>query len=86
MFTKSKIALAAALILGTASVALAGSDNDDGAGHDRGEGRVQSWQEIQRAQESFQARIQAQYAGSSYGLESPTHKPASSHPKSRRGY
>ena len=90
MFTKSKIAFAAALILGTASVALAGSDNDDGAGHDRGEGRVQSWQEIQRAQESFQARIQAQYrpanAGSAYGLESPTHKPASSHPKSRRGY
>jgi hypothetical protein len=86
MLTKTKIAFAAALILGTASAALAGSDNDDGAGHDRGEGRVQSWQDIQRAQESFQARIQAQYAGSAYGLGSPTRKPASSHAKSRRDY
>ena len=90
MLTKTTTALAAALILGTASAALAGSDNDDGAGHDRGEGRVQSWQEIQQAQESFQARIQAQYhtanAGSAYGLRSQTRKPASSHPKSRRDY
>jgi hypothetical protein len=90
MFTKSKIAFVAALILGTASAALAGSDNDDGAGHDRGEGRVQSWQDIQQAQGSFQSRMQAQYrtanAGSAYGLGSPTHKPASSHPKSRRDY
>jgi hypothetical protein len=90
MLTKTKIAFAAALILGTASVALAGSDNDDGAGHDRGEGRTQSWQEIQRAQDSFQRQIQAQYradnAGSAYGLGSQTRKPASSHSKSRRDY
>jgi hypothetical protein len=90
MFTKTKIAFAAAIILGAASAALAGSDNDDGAGHDRGEGRTQTWQDIQRAQEFFQSRIQAQYhtnnAGSAYGLGSPTHKLASSHPKSRRDY
>jgi len=90
MLTKTKIAFAAALILGTASAAMAGSDNDDGAGHDRGEGRVQSWQDIQRAQGSFQARIQAQYpadnARSAYGLGPTTHKPASSQPKSRRDY
>jgi hypothetical protein len=90
MLTKTKIAFAAALILGTASAALAGGDNDDGARHDRGEGRVQSWQDLQRAQESIQRQIQAQYqtdnAGSAYGLGSPTHKPASSHPKSRRDY
>ena len=90
MLTKTKIAFAAALILGTASAAMAGSDNDDGAGHDRGEGRVQNWQEIYRAPGSFQARIQAQYPAdngrSAYGLGPTTHKPASSHAKSRRDY
>ena len=90
MLTKTKIAFAAALILGTASVAMAGSDNDDGAGHDRGEGRVQNWQQILGAQGSFQARIQAQNpadnARSAYGLGPTTHKPASSHAKSRRDY
>jgi len=86
MLTKTKIAFAAALILGTASAAMAGSDNDDGAGHDRGEGRVQNWQDIYRAQGSFQAQYPADNARSAYGLGSPTRKPASSHPKSRRDY
>jgi hypothetical protein len=85
MFNKTKIALAAIIIVGAASAAMAGGDaSDDGWSHERGEGRTQSWQDVQRSQESIQRRIAAEYhtanAASAYGLGSPTHK------KSRRDH
>jgi hypothetical protein len=69
MLTKTKFALAAALVLTTAPVALAGSDNDDGG---QGGGyRVQTWQDIGQARQDVQNQIQRQYhtgnAGSAYG-------------------
>jgi hypothetical protein len=82
MLTKTKIALAAALVLGTASVALAGSDNDDGG---QGGGfQVQTWQDIARARQNFENQIQRQYhtgnAGSAYGYAvSPKHMHRATH-------
>jgi hypothetical protein len=78
MLTKTKIALATALFLGTAPVALAGSDNDDGG---QGGGfRVQTWQEIARDWQAFQNQIQRQdhtgNAANAYGYVAPkqTHR------------
>src|ERR1700733_5802639 len=73
MLTKTKIALATALILGTASVALASNENDEQGGY-----QVQTWQQIQQDQRAFQNQIQRQYhdgdAGSAYGyVVSPKH-------------
>jgi hypothetical protein len=74
MLTKTKIALAAALILGTASAALA-NDNDR---NDRGGYQVQTWQQIEQGQRDFENQIQRQYhtgnAGSAFGyVVSPKH-------------
>lgn len=43
MFTKTMITVSVAVVLGTASAALAGSDRDEGGGY-----QVQNWQGIQR--------------------------------------
>jgi len=80
MLTKTKIALATALILGTASAALA-NDND---GNDRGGYQVQTWQQIEQARRDIQNQIQRQYhtgnAGSAFGyVVSPKHTHRASH-------
>jgi hypothetical protein len=75
MSTKTKIALAAALILGTASAALA----SDTATDERGGGPVQTWQDIQRDAQDIQNQIKSEYhtgsAGGAYGYVKPS-KPA----------
>jgi hypothetical protein len=67
MFTKTTTALAAALILGTASAALA-NDSDR---NDTGGGPTQTWQDIEHARQDIQNQIQKLYhtgnAGSAYG-------------------
>jgi hypothetical protein len=66
MATKTKIALAAAIVLGAASAALA-SEREEGGG-----GPVQTWQDVQRDQQAIQRQIQNQYhlgnGGNAYGL------------------
>ena len=79
MLTKTKIALATALILGTASAALANEPTDE-----RGGGPVQTWQDIARDRQDIQNQIQRQYhtgnAGSAYGyVVSPKHTHRASH-------
>jgi hypothetical protein len=85
MLTKTKIALAAALILGPASAVLANE-----GGEETGGGPVQTWQDIQRSAQDSRYQIKKQHhagnAGSSYGLvKSPkqTH-PASHEPSQDR--
>jgi hypothetical protein len=56
MLTKIKVALAATLLLGTASVALANPDDSDVGGYP-----VQTWQDIQHDQQDIQNQIQRQY-------------------------
>ncbi len=68
MLTKTKIALAAAvLILGPASTVLA----NDTVGEENYGGPTQTWQDIQQDQQNIQRQIQSQYhtgnAGSDYG-------------------
>jgi hypothetical protein len=80
MLTKTKIALATALILGTASAAVA-NDNDR---NDRGGYQVQTWQQIEQDQRAFQNQIQRQShsgnAGSAFGyVVSPKHHRRASH-------
>jgi hypothetical protein len=73
MLTKTKIALAAALILGTASAAMAGNDESTYGGP------VQTWQDIEHARQDIQNQIRKQYhtgnASSAYGyVVVPKHK------------
>jgi hypothetical protein len=80
MLTKTKIALATALILGTASAASA-NDNDR---NDRGGYQVQTWQQIGQDQRDFQSQFQRQYhtgnAGSAFGyVVAPKHAHRASH-------
>jgi hypothetical protein len=78
MLTKTKIALATALILGSASVALASNENDEQGGY-----QVQTWQQIRQDQRAFQNQIQRQShagsAGSAYGYVSPKHTHRAAH-------
>jgi hypothetical protein len=79
MLTKTKIALATALILGTASAALANDQTDERGGY-----QVQTWQQIGQDQRDIQNRIQSQYhtgnAGSAFGyVVSPKHTHRASH-------
>jgi CHASE3 domain sensor protein len=62
MLTKTKIALATALILGTASAALASNENDE-----RGGFQVQTWQQIEQDRRDIQNQIQRQYPGNASG-------------------
>ena len=67
MLTKTKIALATALILGTASVALASNENDEQGGY-----QVQTWQQI--GQDQIQKQYHTGNAGSAFGyVVSPKH-------------
>ena len=79
MLTKTKIALATALVLGTASAALAGDQTDERGGY-----QVQTWQQIGQDQRDVQNQIQRQYhagnAGSAFGyVVSPKHTHRASH-------
>jgi hypothetical protein len=79
MLTKMKIALATALMLGTASAALASNENDE-----RGGFQVQTWQQIEQDRRDIQNQIQRQYhtgnAGSAFGyVVSPKHRHRASH-------
>jgi hypothetical protein len=79
MLTKTKIALATALVLGTASAALAGDQTDERGGY-----QVQTWQQIGQDQRDLQNQIQRQYhtgnAGSAFGyVVSPKHTHRASH-------
>ena len=79
MLTKTKIALATALVLGTASAALANEQTDE-----RGGGPVQTWQDIARDRQDIQNQIQRLYhtgnPGSAYGyVVSPKHTHRASH-------
>jgi hypothetical protein len=82
MCNKTKIALAVALILGSASVALAGDQ-----GEDRGGYRVQTWEDIARSAQYIQDQIKQGYhtgdAGAAHGHVKPAKptKPAHKEPK-----
>jgi hypothetical protein len=74
MLNKTKVALAAALVLGSSSAVLA----SDTATDERGGGPVQTWQDIERDAQDIQNQIKKEYhtggAGGSYGSVS-TSKP-----------
>jgi len=75
MLTKTKIALAAALILGPVSAALASDTVTD----DRYGGPSQTWQDIAKSAQYIQDQIKSEYhtngAGGAYGYVKPA-KPA----------
>ena len=66
MSTSTKIVLAAALILGTASAALASDHEDQSGGF-----QVQTWQDIAQARQDIQNQIHRLYhtgnAGTAFG-------------------
>jgi hypothetical protein len=69
MLTKTKIALATALVLGTASAALAGDQTDERGGY-----QVQTWQQIGQDQRGVQRQYHTGNAGSAFGyVVSPKH-------------
>ncbi len=78
MLTKTKIAMAAALILSNESLALAG----DQSGEYTGGGPTQTWQDIEQSRRDIQLLIQKTYPssnlGKTYGYVAPT-KPRRSH-------
>ena len=82
MCNKTKIALVVALILGTASVALAGDQ-----GEDRGGYPVQTWEDIARSAQYIQDQIKREYhtgnASAVYGQVKPAKptKPTHKEPK-----
>jgi hypothetical protein len=65
MLTKTKIALAAALVFGSASAVLA----NDTATDERGGGPAPTWQDIQKDAQDIQNQIKSEYhtGGSDYG-------------------
>jgi hypothetical protein len=64
MFIKTKIALAAAIVFGVASSALA-NDKD----YDVGGFQPQTWEEIQKANKTA-----GSVGSAAYGFEAPSHK------------
>ena len=76
MSTMTKLALAAALVLGAASAASA-NDNDR---NDRGGYQVQTWQQIGQDQRGVQRQYHTGNAGSAFGyVVSPKHTHRASH-------
>jgi hypothetical protein len=71
MLTKANIALAAVLILGPATAALA----NDTPADERGGGPTQTWKDLERSAQYIQDQIRREYhtgtAGSAYGLAKP---------------
>jgi hypothetical protein len=86
MLTKTKLALAAALILGPASAVLA----NDTATDDRGGGPAQTWQDIARDAQDIQNQIKSQYhtgtAGSDYGYVKPSKPTRHSSPEATQNH
>jgi hypothetical protein len=75
MLTKTKIALATALVLGTASAALAGDQTDERGGY-----QVQTWQSIAQEQNQIQRQYHTGNAGGAFGyVVSPKHTHRASH-------
>jgi hypothetical protein len=79
-------ALGAAIGLGAASVALAGSDRYDGPqGY-----QVQTWQDIEQDRLDIQRQIQKEYhldnAGNAYNAVPPKHLRRASHEQTREHY
>jgi hypothetical protein len=74
MLTKTKMALAAALVLGTASGALASASGNDSGGF-----QVQTWQDIAKSRQDVQNQIHRAYhtqnPGNAYGY-APSDNPA----------
>jgi len=70
MLTKTKIALAAALILGSASAVLA----NDTATDEKGGGPAQTWQDIARDAQDIQNQIKSEYhtGASDFGSVKPS--------------
>jgi hypothetical protein len=70
MLTKTKLALAAALILAPATMALA---NDTGTAEERGGGPAWTAQDLARSAQYIQDQIKKEYGvgESSYGLAKP---------------
>jgi hypothetical protein len=77
MLNKTKIALvAAALVLGAATAAQAGTKDDaDGSGG----GPNQTWQDIELARQSIQAQLQREYHTGSGAFASDVKKKHVSH-------
>jgi hypothetical protein len=82
MFTKIKIVLAAAAIVGTASAALAGSDRET----EPGGYQVQTWCAVNPDCNGWNKHfaVTAGNAGSAYGYASPSHARSAAHAKARR--
>jgi len=72
MLTKTKLALAAAMVFGVASAAMAES------GEESGGYQVQNWQQVQHMNQA-----NATFSGSPAAAVTPSHKPAS-HVKPQR--
>jgi hypothetical protein len=70
MMSKTKIVLVAAMMLGAASAARASGDTDS----ESGGFQVQTWQEIQQAQQEIKNQVAASEGKSAYGQQSPSHK------------
>ena len=86
MLTKTKIALAAALILGPVSAALA----NDTATDDRYGGPSQTWQDIAKSAQYIQDQIKSEYhtggAGGAYGYVKPARPARHSAPEATQGH
>jgi hypothetical protein len=71
MLTKTMMALATTLLLGTASAALAKNDDTNMGGYP-----VQTWQDIQHDQQDFRARSRASTTAAVPGMPMVTsHRP-----------
>jgi hypothetical protein len=79
MLTKTKLALAGALVLGSASAVLASDTATDGSYG----GPTQTWQDIARSAQYIQDQIKSEYhtgnAGGAYGYVKPAKPKHASH-------
>ncbi len=84
MSTKTKIALAAAIVFGLVSAVLASE-----GGEEKGGGPVQTWQDIELSRQYIQKEIQSQYqtdSDNAYGYAAPAtpiHRPSHEQAKKR---
>ena len=83
MFNKMKTALVAALIVGAASAAFASNENQS----DQSVSAAQSIRESRENQLPWWWNTQSTgRPGDAFGLAAASHKPLTSHPKTRRDY
>jgi hypothetical protein len=85
MSTKTKIALAAAVVFGLVSAVRANE-----GGEEKGGGPVQTWQDIEQSRQYIQKEIQSQYhtenSDNAYGYVAPAnpiHRPSHEQAKKR---